>query len=170
MYVLSFLIVFMTFSNSIQAFAIEEETSFGPPEDFGNPVSVTTYIDEDGSAVIEKAYVVLDDRMSRSKSGSGWYKNEKIKEWVGGSVSTYYAQGYFTWGDSDVSVSNISGGISSVSGITISNRKTSSGTGKYGYLFNKFAYVTFSCTATNPAGMSHDLSVTIRVSESGNTI
>ncbi len=90
---LSFLIVFMTFSNSIQAFAIEKETSFGPPEDFGNPVSVTTYIDEDGS-----------------------------------------------------------------------------GTGKYGYLFNKCAYVTFSCTATNPAGMSHDLSVTIRVSESGNTI
>lgn len=47
---------------------------------------------------------------------------------------------------------------------------TSSGTGQYGYIFNKYAYVTFSCTATNGAGLSQDLSVTIRVSESGNTI
>jgi hypothetical protein len=36
--------------------------------------------------------------------------NEKTKEWAGGSVSTYYAQGYFTWGDGEVSVSSASGG------------------------------------------------------------
>lgn len=168
--VLSFLMIIMPLLNSINVFAAETEDIIIPPDDFGNPVSVTTYVDEDGSTVTEKVYVVLDDSMTRAKSGSGWYKNEKTKEWVGGSVSTYYAQGYFTWGDGDVSVSNTSGSISSVSGITVSNRNTSSGTGRYGYLFNKFAYVTFSCTVTNPVGMSQDLSVTIRVSESGNTI
>lgn len=167
---LSFLMLFMTLSYSVNVFASEPEDTVSPPDDFGNPISVTTYVDEDGSTVTEKVYIVIDDGMTRSKSGSGWYKNEKAEEWAGGGVSTYYAQGFFTWGDGDVSVSNASGGISSVSGITVSNSDTSSCTGRYGYVFNKFAYVTFSCTVTNPLGMSQDLSVTIRVSESGNTI
>jgi hypothetical protein len=168
---LTFLMVFMPLSYSINAFAAETEDMVSPPDNFGEPISVTTYIDDDGFAVTEKVYVVLDDGMARSKSGAGWYKNEKTKEWESGSVSTYYAQGYFTWGDGDVSVSYASGSISSSgSNITVSNRNTSSGTGRYGYVFNKYAYVTFSCTATNAAGMSQDLSVTIRVSESGNTI
>lgn len=168
--ILSFLMTFILFSQNIYLYAAETEDTMTPPDDFGEPVSVTTYVDDDGNTVTERTFIALDDNITRAKSGSGWYKNEKTKEWAGGGVSTYYAQGYFTWGDGDVSVSSASGGISSVSGITFTNKNTSSGTGQYGYIFNKYAYVTFSCTATNGAGLSQDLSVTIRVSESGNTI
>lgn len=168
--ILSFVMVFMLFTQNSYSYAAEMEDTMTPPNDFGEPVSVTTYVDDEGNTITERTFVVLDNSLSRAKSGSGWYKNEKTKEWSGGSVSTYYAQGYFTWGDGDVSVSSTSGGISSVSGITITNIDTSSGTGKYGYVFNNYAYVTFSCTATNVVGLSQDLTVTIRVSESGNAI
>lgn len=163
-------ILAVLFSSHVSLYASPDSNKRVPPDDFGSPVNVITYIDDDGCTVTEKMYLVLDEKQTRDKSGSGWYKNEKTKEWTGGSTSTYYAQGYFTWGDGDVSVTSASGGISSVSGITISNRSTTSGTGRYGYLFNKYAYVTFSCTATNSIGLSQDFSVTIRVSESGNTI
>lgn len=164
------LTLFLFFSDSINIYAAEAGDSSIPPNDFGAPVSVTTYIDTDGSTVTEKVYVILDEKISRDKSGSGWYRNEKTKKWSGGSVSTYYAQGYFSWSDGNVTVTHPSGGISPVSGIDISNKSTESGTGQYGYVFNKFAYVKFSCTATSIGGFTHDLSVTIRVSESGNTI
>ncbi len=73
-------------------------------------------------------------------------------------------------GDGDVNVSRISGDVSGVpSNVTISNKKTTSGKGKYGALFNNYAYVSFSFTAKNPIGNTTDFSVMIRVSESGNT-
>lgn len=84
---------------------------------------------------------------------------------------TYYAQGYFVWGNGDVTVSNASGNVNGTpSAITISNVSTTSGTGRYAYFFNKYAYVTYSFTATNSIGMSQNFSVTMRVSESGNNI
>lgn len=147
-----------------------EESVSLPPTDFGEPVNVVTYEDEDGAIVTERIYFYSDSSSTlRDKSGSGWYKNEKTKKWSDGTT-TYYAQGFFVWGDGKVSVSNCSGGASDVSGITISNAKVTHGTGKYGQLFNNYAYVTYSATFTNPLGIPQDLSVTIRVSESGNTI
>lgn len=167
--------------NSIVAFALilflfpatyvkAEETEMVPPTNFGSPVNVVTYEEEDGSIVTERTYFYSDSNSTlRDKSGSGWYKNEKTKKWSDGTT-TYYAQGFFVWGDGKVSVTNSSGGASEVSGITISNENVSHGTGKYGQLFNNYAYVTYTATATNIVGIEHDLSVTIRVSESGNTI
>lgn len=52
----------------------------------------------------------------------------------------------------------------------ISNKKTKTGTGKYAGIFNNYAYVEFSFTATNMIGLDTDFSVTIRISESGNNI
>lgn len=138
------------------------------PTDFGTPIRVTTY-EEDGSVVTERIYFCPDSGF-RSKSGSGWYKNEKTKEWSDGSVTTYYAQGYFVWGDGEVSVSNPSGGANEVDGITLSNKKLSYGNGQYGGIFNNYAYVTYEFTATNLIGISSNYSVTIRISESGNAI
>lgn len=139
------------------------------PLDYGEPIRVTTYVDESGYTVTEKIYFYSDE--VRSKSGSGWYKNEKTFKWAGGTTSTYYAKGYFQWGNGTVSVSSPSGGINNVpSGVTVSNRNTFSGTGQYGYLFNEYAYVTFECGVTDIFNMTTDLSVTIRVSESGNLI
>lgn len=138
------------------------------PTDYGDPISVTTYTEEDGTTVTERIYFYSDSKL-RDKSGSGWYKNTKTYDWTGGTT-TYYAEGYFVWGDGNVSVSNARGDASAVSGITYSNQTVTSGTGKYGYLFNNFAYVTYSFTATSLTNFSKELSVTIRVSESGNLI
>ncbi|MDE7130750.1 MAG: hypothetical protein K2O65_02990 [Lachnospiraceae bacterium] len=147
-----------------------EENKLSAPTDFGSPISVTTYTDNDGSVITERIYFYSDSASTlRDKSGSGWYKNEKTKEWSDGTT-TYYAQGYFVWGDGEVSVSSPSGGASDVKGITLSNKNLSSGTGKYGYLFNNYAYVTYSFKATNIVGLSDNYSVTIRISESGNAI
>lgn len=83
----------------------------------------------------------------------------------------YYAQGYFVWGNGDASVSYASGGVSNVpSKVKVSNRKITTSTGRYAWFFNCYAQVNFSFTTTNPIGMKEDFSVTIRVSESGNTI
>lgn len=141
-------------------------------EKFGSPISISTYVDENGYTVTERIYFKPDSGMvARDKSGSGWYMNEKTYEYESGIKTTYYAKGHFVWGNGNVSVSDPSGDIYNVpNSITVSNKSTTSGTGKYGCLFNNFAYVTFSCTATNMIGMANDFSVTIRISESGNAI
>lgn len=123
----------------------------------------------------EKIYFVPDKGSSGimlfSKSGRGWYKNEKTYKWSSGTKMKYYAQGYFTWGNRKASVSNASGGVSNVpSKVKISNRTTTSSTGQYAWIFNRYAQVDFSFTTTNQIGMKDNFSVTIRVSESGNTI
>lgn len=108
-----------------------------------------------------------------SKSGSGWYKNEKVISWTGtnGRDTTIYAQGHFEWGDEDVSVSSPSGGYDYIpSKVEVNNSKCTYGTGKYGGVFNKFAYVTYDLDLTNAVGLPVSRSVTIRVSESGNLI
>lgn len=144
--------------------------------DFGEPIQVRTYEDENGYTVVEKTYFAAGQEgiTPYDKSGNGWYKNEKTYTWDKNTssekVMTYYAKGYFSWGDDDVNVSRISGDVSGVpSNVTISNKKTTSGKGKYGALFNNYAYVSFSFTAKNPIGNTTDFSVMIRVSESGNT-
>ncbi len=142
------------------------------PADYGDPISETVYEDEDGSIVTEKLYFCPTfGATARSDSGSGWYKNEKTKEWTCGGTTTYYAQGYFVWGNGDVSVSDPSGDTNEVEHVIISNEEITSGTGRYAGVFNKYAYVTYSFTASSDlVGMPHDFSVTIRISQSGNQI
>lgn len=142
------------------------------PDDFGDPISVTTYVEEDGSIVTERIYFYSEagSNLLRDTSGYGWYRNEKEHEWTSGSVTTYYAQGYFVWGNGDVSVSSPSGGASQVSGITLSNQSLTSGTGRYAFIFNKYAYVTYSFTTTTQYNRTANFSVTIRISQSGNNI
>lgn len=138
--------------------------------DFGAPIKVISYVDEDGYHVTERTYFKADS-LQRDKSGSGTFRNEKDFNWSDGSVTTYWAQGYFTWGDGDVSVSRATGGCSKLpEKCTVSNKKTEDGTGRYAGVFNKYAYVTFSCTFKNVIYETSNRSVTIRVSESGNTI
>lgn len=138
-------------------------------EEFGDPISVKTY-EESGCVITEKIYF-LPDSSTRDKSGSGTYRNEKEKRWTNGTISTYYAQGHFKWGDGNVSVSNAVGNINNIPGdCSVSDKSVSSGTGKYGYFFNNYAYVTFSCKTTSMVGIHENLSVTIRISESGNAI
>ncbi len=146
-----------------------EEINTPTLEDFGEPISVKTY-EESGCVVIEKIYF-LPDSGTRDKSGSGTYRSEKEKRWTSGTISTYYAQGHFKWGDGNVSVTNPAGNINNIPGdCSVSDKSVSSGTGKYGYIFNNYAYVTFSCKATSMVGMHENLSVTIRISESVNAI
>lgn len=162
-------------TNLIYATATDDNTvpATTPPNDFGAPIEVNTY-EQDGMTITEKIYFVADDEgevLSRAKSGSGWYKNEKSYTWSSGTIMTYYAQRYFVWGNGEVSVSYPTGGVNNLpSSVTIDTSQTTSGTGKYAWIFNDFAYVTYNLKVTNYIGISSSFSVTIRVSESGNLI
>lgn len=145
------------------------------PDDFGQPIEVHIYEEKNGCIVTEKIYFIPDEDSDGislySSSGRGWYKNEKEHIWEAGTIMKYYAQGYFVWGNGTVSVSSPSGDVSNVpSSVTISNKKIKTGTGKYAGIFNNYAYVDFSFTATNQIGLKTDFSVAIRISESGNHI
>lgn len=167
----------VVFFTTIDAKAAEVAPS---SEDYGEPINVTTYVDEEtGCVITERLYFCPDtteyDNVMvsvRSASGSGWFKNEKEIKWAGSdNKSTYYAQGYFTWGNGNVSVSNESGGIDYIPSLqSISNEETKTGHGQYLGIFNNYATVTYSFTMTSAVGMSTDYSVTVRVSESGNQI
>lgn len=135
--------------------------------------------EEDGCTVVQKIYFKPSNESgisSRGKSGEGSYTNEKTYIWDRDapkeSTMTYYAQGYFIWGDGDVNVKDKTGGISGQpKTITLSNKKLEGGKGKYGAVLNNYAYVTLSFSAMAPAGIKPtNFSVTIRVSESGNVI
>lgn len=167
------LVMFSTTLTTTAQAAVKESTIV--PKNFGEPIEVNTYEEEDGSIVTEKIYFLPDAGssgiMPLSKSGKGWYKNEKIHKWGNGTKMKYYAQGYFTWGNGKASVKNASGGVSNVpSKIKVSNKKTTTSTGQYAWVFNHYAQVNFSFTTTNQIGLQNDFSVTIRVSESGNMI
>ena len=145
------------------------------PKNFGSPIETNTYEEPDGSIVTEKIYFVSNSnnnfQFSRSGTKSGWFKKEKTHTWGSGTVMKYYAQGYFTWGNGKATVTKGSGKVSNVpSSVKISHKSLKTGTGKYAGVFNKYAYVTFSFTATNPIGLSTDFSSTIRISQSGNNI
>lgn len=67
-----------------------EESIPVAPTDFGLPISVTTYEDEEGCVVTERIYFYSDTSSKlRGKSGEGWYRNEKTHEWKAGAVTTY---------------------------------------------------------------------------------
>ena len=96
-------------------------------KDYGKPIATRTYLDVDGSEVTEKIYFIPDkvgssisyDKKNqqiilKGKSGSGTYKNEKTHKWSGGQIMTYYAQGYFTWGNGSVKIAYPKGGVSNV--------------------------------------------------------
>ena len=151
------------------------EAAESAPTDFGDPIEILEYDDEEGNHVIERIYFVPADDSGISEysnsSGEGWYKNEKEHEWSGNGTMTYYAQGYFVWGDGDVTCTQMSGGVENVpSNVKISKETTEGGSGRYGFVFNKYSSVTYSFTATTSYGIEQDFSVTVRVSESGNNI
>lgn len=163
------------FSLCAHAFAADD---YAPapeaPSDFGEPLQETTYCDEDGNQITERVYFVPDVGTTfDGKSGRGWYKNEKEHHFNNSNnfVTKYYAQGYFVWGDGAVSVSSPSGGYDKLpSGWEVVTEDVSTGTGKYGAIFNNYAYVAYKLIIKSNIGSTQDLSVTIRVSESGNTI
>ena len=154
------------------------KASEGLPDEDGlekTLISSVSYYDEDtDSMVCERTYLIGSANqgdITRDPSGYGTYRNEKTHTWDGGEIMTYYAQGYFVWGNGSVSVSNPTGGVYGYpSTVTVSNINLSSGTGHYLYVFNQYAYVTYSFDTTNMVGMDRSWSVTIRISQSGNNI
>lgn len=152
-----------------------------PPIDYGDPIQETTYFDEElGATVTELMYFVPDSISTYSDdSGSGWFKNQKIIDWAGYSTpsTTYYAQGYFTWGDGDVSVSYPSGGCEDIpSNWYLSPKEeVTTGTGKYAGFLHKYAYVNYLSYLVEydnvyQGSNAKKLDVTVRISQSGNAI
>ncbi len=172
---ISRILIVLLLSLSFFSTTIARAATLKAPSDYGQPIETNTYQEENGCVVTEKIYFVPDNGdkgiATYSKSGNGWYKNEKTYEWSGGTKMKYYAQGYFTWGNGTVKVTKSSGGVNNVpKKVKITKKKTKVKYGKYGWVFNDYAKVTFSFTATNQIGLSTDFSVAIRVSQSGNAI
>lgn len=81
---------------------------------------------------------------------------------------TYYATGYFTWGNGDVSVSNARGGHSALTGKEkIRDESVTTGTGKRFFIFEKYAYVKYSFKAVIMFEVGTNLSVSVEVEEDG---
>ena len=166
----------LTFSMAVNAQADEKvsisQTLTQLPNNRWRTVRVKEYYDEELGCVVTETTEVITNNRLKSKSGSGTYKNTKEFTWDNNtSKSSYYAQGYFKWGNGEVSVSSPTGNINNLpANATIEDSNISSGTGKYGFVFNKYAYVTYSCTVKTVVGIKHDLSVSIRISENGNLI
>ena len=152
----------------------DETTNSKLVEEYGEPIEVNSYIDEDGNEITESIYFKPDLNVcgkARSSSGAGWFVNEKKFTWDNGKKTVYNVAGYFMWDDDFVDIGEISYGYGYLpDGATVTDENIDAGTGRYAYIFNKYAYVTYSFTLTTPIGIKHDLSVTLRVSESGNTI
>lgn len=165
------LILVLCLVSAIGCPAFATDPSSNVPTDFGEPVSEETYFDENlGIFVTERSYFIPDNPgiSAHADSGSGWFKNTRTFQWSSG-VTTSYALGYFTWGNGDVSVSNPYGGYDwHPSDAKFHSQNTKTGTGRFAGIFNKYAYVTYNLYITNAINLTQDLSVTVRVSESGN--
>lgn len=146
------------------------------PVAFGEPISERQYYDEELEATVtERIYFVPDVSGATTfsnKSGRGWYRNENTYHWkASDKTTTTFAEGYFIWGNGNVSVSNARGGYDYFpGGSTITEAKVTYGTGQYAGIFNKYAYVTYTFNFVTQFNGYHDCSVTMRVSENGNTI
>lgn len=164
------------FATPITANAEEEKAKNKIQMDYGEPISEISYEDEDGNKVTERIYFVASDNESSgaratSSIESGWYRNEKTIEWSAGTITVYFAEGFFEWDGEEVSVSYPTGGYDNMPGnITVSEEVLDYGTGRYGLIFNKYAYVTFSFVTTDISGTDRNRSVTIRISQNGNNI
>lgn len=172
-----FLVFCLTFICSLSSFAASELNSIPEkPVNFGNPVEVRTYYDEESkSNVTERIYFVPTKQGAtlRDKSGAGWYKNEKEILWNNSSTTatTYYVKGYFKWGDGKVSVSSATKGFENLpSSAKVSNESFDYGTDRYAGIGSKNAYIRWSFRAKTPISLSSEYSILLRVSENGNLI
>lgn len=171
----SFIVVLFVFTLFTPVTAKADNMATGSGVEYGDPIEEFSYIDENGYYITERIYFKPDAAgiTTRSKSGSGWYKNEKEFKWDNGlSRSTfYYAEGHFIWGDGDVNVDEHGGGWDYIpSNATAFDASLTTKKGGYGLIFNWYDSVTFSFTIKNVIGIETDCSVTVRVSESGNQI
>ena len=165
-------------SSVIPAFATDISTTLPQkPENYGEPYEETTYYDEDLQATVtERSYFVpgvQEDGIVplNDSKGSGWFKNTKEFKWTSGKITTTYAEGYFTWEDGEVSVSQEDGGYDYLPPERkIIEESLEVGSGKYGFIFNNYVYVKYTFKFQNWLGNTEDLSVKVRVSESGNKI
>lgn len=168
-----FLVLCLTFICSLSSFAATEPNNIPEkPVNYGNPVDVRTYYDEElGSTVTERIYFVPSESgvapySFGDKTGEGWFKNEKTANWNSGARMTYYAEGYFKWKDGNISVSNASGGYDNMPPkCSVRSEDVSTGSGG---LFTKNAYVTYKLTVNGDMGTVRNLSVTIKVDANGN--
>ena len=168
--ILSFAMMTISMTFNVKA----EEAPPVPPtlEEYGEPISVITYEDEYGNRITESLYS-YSPTYARSDSGSQWFRATKEYEWAGKfNKTTYYAEGYFTWGNGEVDVQYERGGYDYIPETqTVVSEETKRGKGKYIGIFNNYASVTYTFTTTSAVGMTPaSYSVTVRVSESGNQI
>lgn len=87
-----------------------------------------------------------------------------------GTLITYFAEGRFTWGDGDISVTLPEGGNDYTGSVfEIYDEDVTSGT-KNPLLGKKYAYVTYKFKAKHIRGSINSFSVTVKVNTEGEQI
>lgn len=146
-----------------------------PPRDYGDPVRVETYYDEESDAFITKRFyvspIVSNNSLERWTT-SAWFKEEDT--WTSangeGSSINYYAEGRFAWGDGDIIVTLPEGGNDcSIASLEVSDEKVTSGT-KKPLIGKKYAYVTYKFKTKHTLGSTNSFSVTVKVDTEGNQL
>lgn len=171
----SFIVSCLIFLCTGSVFAAEElqVSPNEPPIDYGEPISVETYFDEELNAfVTEKSYIVpvKSSTFQRSTDKTIWHKKEKDISTNGGqSTLTIFAEGQFTYDGTTVSVDpdSVSGGYSGLGPIAddISEDIT------YGFknpiIGYDYAYVTYDFTYYSYGSTKHTYTVTAKVNRNG---
>lgn len=153
--------------------SVSADSLISDSKEEGIVVSERTYYDQDLDVDITEVIKFYPDDDStyqpgtRNISGSGTFEKSDTFHWSSADM-TYYVRAYFVWNDDDdyIRAYNETGGVNSVPNVTVTNAHTSKEYGQY-LFWNKYVDVSYSFTATSFIGMSHDLSVTLRVSQEG---
>lgn len=166
-----FLVFCLTFICSLSSFAASEPNSIPEkPVNYGNPVEVRTYYDEELDGIVtERIYFVPDEPgiSLYDYAGAGYCKKEKTFHWSSGEVMTYYAQGYFRWAtDMGVEVSEETGGYENLpQNCSVISENVTTSTGGWS---TKNASVTYKLRTRSAVSDGRNFTVTITVDENGN--
>lgn len=136
--------------------------------------SEIVYVDENGGRVVARHFTdAAGLRTARNVSGTKTHRVEISRTWATNQVQKRWASGSFTYNSSanTVTVSNAAGGVNDISGVTVSNKRTTTGSGTTFILGLGRAWreVSFTFDTTNAAGLKSSWSVRSRVHSNGNS-
>lgn len=150
----------------------EDDTSLTSSTDLDSYVENTYYDVSKGCVVTERVYqtetVPNNSALTEeSATSSGrWYMNKKQNKWVSGDITNYYAEGYFQWDGSTVTVSNADGDYDFFPPkMTFLGEKVSVDYGEHGG--KEFAQSTYRINFVNGLGKNDILYTAVRVYTDG---
>ena len=151
-------------------FAADESKLSEEPIDYGEPISVETYYDEEvGDWVTEKSYIAWGNSSAQRGSIDNPLYHKKVKYIpLDGGVNSleFYAEGMFTWGDS-LSVDSADGGHSKLGPLATEGEEEITDGVKSPAIGYDYAYVTYKFRYCTSGNTWHSATVTAKVNRKG---